>query len=147
MRLLLMLEDDHDRISRFRAIVARHHPDVVLKIARTSPEFETEYCLLNDTPDLICLDHDLFTDSTDEPDPDDCRDVSAFLNTRLAKCPARIHSTNAHGAGSMMFSMLDAGWTVDRIAVIGDDGIESYWYPVALEMIERGIDRSESMER
>jgi hypothetical protein len=46
----------------------------------------------------------------------------------------------------MMFAMRDAGWTVDRIAPIGDDWIESYWYPVALEMIERGTDRSESME-
>jgi len=31
----------------------------------------------------------------------------------------------------MMFSMRDAGWTVDRIAPIGDDWIEAYWYPVA----------------
>jgi len=146
MKLLLMLEDDHDRIRRFRAIVARHHPDAVLKIARTAPDFETEYWSLNDTPDLICLDHDLFTDSPDEPDPGDGRDVSAFLITRLAKCPALIHSTNAHAADSMMFAMRDAGWTVDRIAPIGDDWIESYWYPVALEMIERGTDRSESME-
>ncbi len=74
MKLLLMLEDDHDRIRRFRAIVARHHPDAVLKIARTAPDFKTEYWSLNDTPDLICLDHDLFTDSPDEPDPGDGRE-------------------------------------------------------------------------
>jgi hypothetical protein len=101
---------------------------------------------LNDTPDLICLDHDLFTDSPDEPDPGDGRDVAAFLITRLAKCPALIHSTNAHAADSMMFSMRDAGWTVDRIAPIGDDWIESFWYPVALEMIGRGTNSNDSIE-
>jgi len=111
-----MLEDDHDRIRRFREIVARHHPDAVLKIARTSPDFKTEYWSLNDTPDLICLDHDLFTDSPDDPDPGDGYDVTRFLITRPAKCPALIHSTNAPAADSMMFSMRDAGWTVDRIA-------------------------------
>jgi hypothetical protein len=46
----------------------------------------------------------------------------------------------------MLFSMRDAGWTVDRIAPIGDDWIESYWYPVAREMIERGNNSSESIE-
>jgi hypothetical protein len=46
----------------------------------------------------------------------------------------------------MMFSMRDAGWTVDRIAPIGDDWIESYWHPVALEMIQRGTDSSESIK-
>jgi|LakMenEpi03Aug12_release.lakeMendotaPanAssembly.Ray.scaffolds.fasta_scaffold439357_2 hypothetical protein len=146
MNLLLMLEDDHDRIRRFREIVARHHPDAVLKIARTSPDFKTEYWSLNDTPDLICLDHDLFTDSPDDPDPGDGYDVTRFLITRPAKCPALIHSTNAPAADSMMFSMRDAGWTVDRIAPIGDDWIESYWYPVALQMIERGKDGIVSIE-
>jgi hypothetical protein len=46
----------------------------------------------------------------------------------------------------MLFSMRDAGWTVDRIAPIGDDWIESYWYPVALKMIARGNDRKSTIE-
>jgi hypothetical protein len=97
-------------------------------------------------PDLICLDHDLFVDSPDDPDPGDGRDVSNFLITQEAQCPVLIHSTNAHAADSMLFSMRDAGWTVDRIAPIGDDWIESYWYPVALEMIARGNDRSNTIK-
>lgn len=146
MKLLLMLEDDHDRIRRFRAIVARHHPNAVVKIARTAPAFKSEYWSLTEKPDLICLDHDLFTDTPDDPDPGDGRDVSDFLITQSFKCPALIHSTNAHAADSMMFSMRDAGWTVDRISPIGDDWIEAYWYPVALEMIARGNDRDNSIE-
>ena len=139
MQRLLMLEDDHDRIRRFRAIVARHHPDAAMTIARTAPDFIAIYGSLTESPDLICLDHDLFTDSLDDPDPGDGRDVSAFLITRIANCPALIHSSNAHAANSMMFAMRDAGWTVDRIAPIGNDWIELDWYPAAKEMITRGM--------
>ena len=140
MKLLLILEDDLDRIQRFRAIVAHRHPDAVLNIARTAPDFQVAYWALTEIPDLICLDHDLFTDSPDAPDPGDGRDVSDFLVTRSAKCPALIHSSNAAAADSMKYAMRDAGWTVERIAPIGDDWIESYWYPVACEMIARGND-------
>ena len=135
MKLLLMLEDDHDRIQRFQSIVSRHHPEAALVVARTAPDFIAKYGSIADTPDLICLDHDLFTDSPDDPDPGDGREVSAFLVTQPPRCPALIHSTNHQAADSMMFSMRDAGWSVARIAPIGDDWIESDWYPVALEMI------------
>lgn len=126
IKLLLMLEDDLDRIRRFKAVVARYNADAVPTIARTAPDFVVAYSALTEVPDLICLDHDLFVDSPDDPDPGDGRDVSNFLVTQVAQCPALIHSTNAHAADSMLFSMRDSGWTVDRIAPIGDDWIESY---------------------
>jgi hypothetical protein len=40
----------------------------------------------------------------------------------------------------MLFSLRDAGWTVERIAPLGDDWIENYWYPTICDMIERGND-------
>jgi hypothetical protein len=146
IKLILMLEDDLDRIRRFKAVVARHHADAVLTIARTAPDFVAKHAALTAVPDLICLDHDLFVDSPDDPDPGDGRDVSNFLITQMATCPALIHSTNAHAADSMLFSMRDAGWTVDRIAPIGDDWIESYWYPIAMEMISRGNDQNHTIK-
>lgn len=132
-----MLEDDHDRIERFSAIVAKHHQNARIDNYRTAHDFIAAYKKLDATPCLICLDHDLFTDSPDDPDPGDGRDVSNFLITQNAICPALIHSTNSHAADSMMFSMRDAGWSVDRIAPIGDDWIESYWYSLAVEMIAK----------
>ncbi|WP_145391377.1 cyclic-phosphate processing receiver domain-containing protein [Stieleria neptunia] len=130
-----MLEDDLDRIRRFNAILVAHHPNVRLDVYRTAPAFIAAYSALSSTPCLICLDHDLFVDSPGDPDPGDGRDVSTFLATQDAICPALIHSTNAPAADSMMFTMRDAGWTVDRIAPIGDDWIESYWYPTAFEIV------------
>jgi hypothetical protein len=128
------------------SVVACHHPDAILRIERTVPDFKSEYWSLTEPPALICLDHDRFTDSPDDPDPGDGPEISEFLFTRLAKCQALTHSTNAHAAYSMAFSMRDAGWTVDRIAPIGDDWIESYWYPVGLEMIARGTSNDDSVE-
>jgi hypothetical protein len=135
MRYLVMLEDDLDRIRRFRAIVATHHPDARLDVYRTAPAFIAAYSALTSMPCLVCLDHDVFVDSPDEPDPGDGRDVSTFLTTQPAICPVLIHSTNAPAADGMMFSMRDAGWTVDRIAPIGGDWIEAYWYPAAYKIV------------
>ena len=103
MRQLVMLEDNLDRIRRFSAIVATHHPDAQLDVYRTAPAFIAAYSALISTPCLLCLDHDLFVDSPDDPDPGDGRDVSTFLTTQRAICPALIHSTNAHAADSIMF--------------------------------------------
>lgn len=138
MKLIVMLEDDLGRIERFRAIVTRHHPYAEWNITRTAPAFIAEYSKLTDKPDLICLDHDLFTDTPDEPDPGDGRDVSNFLVTQSPQSPVMIHSTNHVAADSMMFSMREAGWTVDRLSPIGEDWIEEYWYPVAMEFAARG---------
>lgn len=134
MKMILMLEDDYDRIHRFRTIVAKHHPLSVLTVARSVSEFKSAFLSLAEIPELICLDHDLFPDSPKDPDPGDGRDVSEFLITQTHKCPVLIHSTNGPAADSMLYSMRDAGWIVQRIAPIGDDWIESDWYPVAREM-------------
>ncbi|PHQ32315.1 cyclic-phosphate processing receiver domain-containing protein [Rhodopirellula bahusiensis] len=130
-----MLEDDLDRILRFRAVLALHHPAATLDVHRTAPDFIAAYSCLDRAPDLICLDHDLFTDSPDDPDPGDGRDVSAYLVTREPTAPALIHSTNAVAADSMLYSMRDHGWNVDRIAPLGEDWIESHWFPTARKML------------
>ena len=139
MKLLFMLEDDHDRIRRFTSIIATHHPEAEIQNSRTAPEFIAAYKRLSTDPDLICLDHDLFTDSPDDPDPGDGRDVSRFLTTQTPICPALIHSTNSVAADSMLYSMRDAGWTIKRMSPIVEDWIEEYWYPVAIEVIAQGI--------
>lgn len=130
-----MLEDDLDRISRFRAVLAFHHPDATLTVWRTAPDFIAGYPKLDRIPDLVCLDHDLFTDSHDDPDPGDGCDVAAFLVTCKPIAPALIHSTNAPAADSMLYSMRDASWNVERIAPLREDWIESYWFPTARDLV------------
>jgi hypothetical protein len=132
--MLLMLEDDRDRIERFACVLG----SVAIQLAylRTAHDFIRAYESLTVVPKLISLDHDLFVDHDTDPDPGDGRDVAKFLALHKPVSPILIHSTNAIAADSMLFTLQDAGWTVDRIAPIGDDWIESYWFPTAMEMIQ-----------
>lgn len=132
-----MLEDDLDRIERFNRIVARHHHHISLDIERTAPAFIRRFKHIDVIPDLICLDHDLMPDSPSDPDPGDGRDVSHFMNKSFPTSPVLIHSSNSIAADSMMFSMRDHGWFVDRISPIGEDWIESYWFPSALALVAK----------
>ncbi|GAB5405956.1 MAG: hypothetical protein Aurels2KO_41870 [Aureliella sp.] len=135
MPSIVMLEDDHERIDRFTRVLPSGHDDLRFTVRRTAHEFIEVYLMLPFRPDLIALDHDLFTDSPTAPDPGDGRDVARFLADCDAICPVLIHSTNAPAADSMMFTLQDAGWIADRIAPLGSNWIEEYWYPYATRMI------------
>lgn len=129
-----MLEDDRDRIERFACVLGS--VAIQLTYFRTAHDFIRAYEWLTIVPKLISLDHDLFVDHDNDPDPGDGRDVAKFLALHKPISPILIHSTNAIAADSMLFTLQDAGWTVDRIAPIGDDWIESYWFPTAMNMIQ-----------
>ncbi len=131
--MLIMLEDDQERIARFKMVLAK--TGLPLACFRTAQGFIRQYLVQTNVPKLIALDHDLFTDNENDPDPGDGRDVAAFLAMQLPIAPILIHSTNAVAADSMLFTLADAGWNVDRIAPIGSDWIETYWFPVAMKMI------------
>lgn len=128
-----MLEDDRDRIERFSRVLAS--VAIEFDYHRTSHAFIRAYESLNAVPNLISLDHDLFVDLDGDPDPGDGRDVAQFLASQKPLSPILIHSTNAIAADSMLYTLQDDGWTVDRIAPIGDDWIESYWFPTAMEVM------------
>ena len=133
-KMLLMLEDDRDRIERFACVLGS--VAIQLTYFRTAHDFIRAFESLTIVPKLISLDHDLFVDHDNDPDPGDGRDVAKFLALHKPISPILIHSTNAIAADSMLFTLQDAGWTVDRIAPIGDDWIESYWFPTAMNMIQ-----------
>ena len=133
--MLIMLEDDRDRIARFTIVLAAKQ--ISYKYARTAHDFIRLYQTQTEAPTLIGLDHDLFTDNDGDPDPGDGRDVAAFLAAQLPSAPILIHSTNAVAADSMLYTLADAGWVVERIAPIGQDWIETYWLPTAMEIIGR----------
>lgn len=141
MTHLLMLEDDADRIARFKSVIESRTPSATLTVYRTAHLFIDAYSKLSEPPTLIALDHDLFVDSPNDPDPGDGRDVARFLAELPPACPILIHSTNAAAADSMLFALRDAGWIVERIAPLGGGWIEEYWQSVAAEMIVTRTDR------
>ncbi|MCA9177127.1 MAG: hypothetical protein KDB14_21710 [Planctomycetales bacterium] len=137
MAVVLMLEDDRDRIRRFEAVLSGVCEPEQFVVHRTAVAFIAGLSQLSAVPDLIALDHDLFPDHPDDPDPGDGRDVARHL-AQLAPCsPVLIHSTNVHAAESMRMTLEDAGWKVDRIAPLGEDWIEAYWKMIAFEMLAR----------
>lgn len=133
--MLIMFEDDLDLIARFSTVLAEQQ--IRYEYARTAQDFIQLYQRQPTPPLLIALDHDLFTDDDCAPDPGDGRDVAAFLATQRPLAPVLIHSTNAVGADSMLYTLEEAGWMVDCIAPIGLDWIETYWAPTVMEIIRR----------
>lgn len=128
-RLILMLEDESDRLARFDAVLRNLGEAIQWQHWRTAPDFINGFESSGRSPDLICLDHDLFTDHPDDPDPGDGRDVARFMATQTPCCHVVIHSSNAPAADSMFFTLEDAKWDVEKIAPLGADWIESYWWP------------------
>ncbi len=133
--LMLMLEDESDRLERFDAILAKLAGAVEWQHWRTAQDFIAGFAKTDRSPSLICLDHDLFTDHEDDPDPGDGRDVAKFLSQVQPCCHVIIHSSNVPAANSMYFTLADAKWDVERIAPLGHDWIESYWWPTARRWI------------
>ena len=129
--LILMLEDESDRLTRFDSVLSKLGEAVEWRHWRTAEDFIAGFKSTDRPPGLICLDHDLFTDHPDDPDPGDGRDVAEFMATQPPCCHVIIHSSNAHAADSMFFTLSDANWDVEKIAPLGQDWIESYWWDTA----------------
>lgn len=126
-----MLEDESERLDRFEKVLSQFNGPLTWNHWRTAPDFIAGFKSAAQVPTLICLDHDLFTDHPDDPDPGDGRDVAEFLATQSPCCHVIIHSSNSHAADSMFFTLADANWDVEKIAPLGQDWIESYWWVTA----------------
>lgn len=127
-KLILMLEDETERLVRFDAVLSKQCEKVQWQHWRTAPHFIAGFNAIDRSPSLICLDHDLFTDHPSDPDPGDGRDVAQFMAKQTPCCHVIIHSSNTFAADSMFFTLTDAGWDVEKIAPLGKDWIESYWW-------------------
>jgi hypothetical protein len=136
--LILMLEDETERLTRFEAVLTRCCCPTKLLHWLTAWEFQSGFGANDEEPALICLDHDLLVDG---PDPGDGRDVANFLATQTPNAHVIIHSSNAPAASSMFFTLEEAGWDVEKIAPLGEDWIEAYWFPIARKWIERSGSR------
>ena len=123
--------DEVDRLDRFRAILEKYEETIEWRHWRTAADFIAGYQDAPRQPALICLDHDLFTEHPDDPDPGDGREVAEYLANQTPACHVIIHSSNAPAANSMYFTLEDAGWDVERIAPLGADWIETYWWSTA----------------
>jgi hypothetical protein len=131
--VILMLEDDVERLDRFEVVVAKlgveliSWPDANIMLAEVGSFLPTA--------SLISLDHDLFPFR--DIDPGDGLDVAKHLATLPPVCPVIIHTSNGVRGDTMEGEFELAGWTYHRVAPIGDDWIEVDWHRVVKRALRK----------
>jgi CheY-like chemotaxis protein len=131
--VLLMLEDNAERLERFQAAAVRLGVDLTSWPNAHAMIEEVERFL--PAACLISLDHDL--EPTDDTDPGDGLDVARHLATRGPRCPVIIHTSNGIRGDAMVGELERTGWTLHRVAPLGDDWIEVDWFTVVKRALRK----------
>ena len=131
--LVLMLEDNAERLNRFQAVAAKlgvdliSWPDAHVMIAEMGQFLHTAV--------LISLDHDL--EPTGPHDPGDGLDLAKHLASLPPTCPVIIHTSNGVRGDTMEGELELAEWTYHRVAPLGDDWIEADWHRVVKRALRK----------
>lgn len=135
--MLLMLEDDRDRLERFIRSLNAIDDSLPLVVWRSATRMLRELESYLPSARLISLDHDLEPEDSDSEDPGDGMDVARYLAERAPVCPVIVHSSNRTRSDWMLGELELGGWSSRSVAPIGDDWIEAYWQVVVREMLNR----------
>lgn len=124
--MLLLLEDNAERLERFAAVLRTIEPALSVRAWRDARVMIREAGPLLGASRLISLDHDL----EPEPGESDLGDgylVVKWLVSQPTVRPVIIHSSNSERSAWMAGEFELAGWRHWRVAPLGDDWIESDW--------------------
>ncbi len=131
--LLLLLEDDAERLARFHTACSRLSLEVRSWRSAVTLLDELDHHLPH--ADLISLDHDLLSEPG-EPDLGDGLMVAKALAAHRPSCPVIIHTSNTLRGDWMEGELQLAGWKHRRILPIGDDWVEVDWYRAAKRLLK-----------
>src|SRR4051794_30918616 len=134
-RTILVLEDDPERVQRFRARFAALSPQMRVEIWRDAKKMVRECGAYLHQCALICLDHDLMPEAGGPPDPGDGLEVAKFLAPLRPQCPILIHSSNSDRAYQMLGEFQLHSCEVATILPLGADWIEEYWWPRVMALL------------
>jgi len=123
--MLLMLEDNAERVARFTAVWNALAPGHHLRVWRTAVDMVREIAFDLPAALLISLDHDL--ESVDGIEPGDGMDVTRCLAALSPCCPVIVHTSNGDRGSLMMGELELGGWKRHRVYPIGEDWIEMDW--------------------
>lgn len=135
--MLLMLEDDRERIERFAETLKAIDPLLPLVIWRSARKMIREVEDFLSSARVISLDHDLEPQDGEEDDPGDGIEVARFLAERAPVCPVIVHSSNGARSDWMIGEFELGGWDYNRVAPIGEDWIEAHWRIVVRKLLKR----------
>jgi hypothetical protein len=135
--MLLMLEDNAERVRRFTAALRHIDAALPLRIWRNAWTMirEIEACL--SAARLISLDHDLDPEEGDADDPGTGWDLTKVLAALPPACPVIVHTSNGERAIWMCGELELGGWEHHRVAPIGDDWIEQDWRRTVRRLLKR----------
>jgi hypothetical protein len=133
--VVLLLEDDADRIRRFTAALRRIDLGLSLLVWRDAHRMSREVGEHLGSARLISLDHDLEPQTGDPPDLGDGVVITKALVLHRQPCPVIIHSSNGTRSDWMAGEFDLAGWSYRRVAPIGERWIEEYWRAVAADLL------------
>jgi hypothetical protein len=135
--MLLMLEDNAERVQRFRAALQQIDPALELRLWRSAWVMLREMPALLPAARLISLDHDLDPEEGDPSDPGTGWDVTKVLAELPPTCPVIIHTSNGERATWMMGELELGGWEFHRLPPLGDDWIERDWRRLVRRLLKR----------
>jgi hypothetical protein len=133
--VLLLLEDDPERLERFRAAAVRLGIELV--VWRDARRMIAEIHDRLPSARLISLDHDLEPDG--DIDPGDGLDVAKHLADLPPGCSVLVHTSNGVRGDAMVGELQLAGWRHDRVYPLGDDWIEVDWYRTARRLMRTRV--------
>ena len=128
--MILILEDNDDRVRRFLAAAGEVAPGVPVRVWRSARAMIDDLVDCLGHARLISLDHDLNRLPCDAEDPGCGYDVAQLLAELIPCCPVVIHTSNGERGTWMEGELSRAGWTYDRVYPFGDEWIETHWAAV-----------------
>lgn len=138
--VLLLLEDDAERLERFAAVMRSLAPELPIRVWRDAHAMIREAGSLLEKAALISLDHDLVAEEGG-PDPGDGYMVAQWLTVQPVVRPVIVHSSNGERTVWMAGAFELAGWRHWRVAPLGDDWVESDWRRVVRRLLKRHAKR------
>jgi hypothetical protein len=135
--MLLMLEDNAERVRRFTATLRRIDPNLPLRIWHNAWTMIREVQTHLSAARLISLDHDLDPEEGDRDDPGTGWDLTKVLAALPPSCPVIVHTSNGERAEWMCGEFELGGWEYHRVPPLGDDWIERDWRRVVRRILRQ----------
>jgi hypothetical protein len=137
--MLLMLEDNAERVQRFTGALRRIDSTIELRLWRNAWKMIREVEPLLPFARVISLDHDLDPDEEDATDPGTGWDLTRWLAALPPVCPVIVHTSNGERATWMMGEFELGGWRYHRVAPLGEDWIERDWHRLVRRLLKKHL--------
>jgi hypothetical protein len=141
--VLLMLEDNAERLERFAAVLRIIDPTLAMRSWRDAHKMMAEAGPLLGAALLISLDHDLEPEQG-AADPGDGYMVTKWLVGQPAVRPVIIHTSNVERSTWMAGELELAGWRHWSVAPLGEDWIEVDWQRIVRRLLKKARTAAEA---